>query len=56
MDMDTILSYQGFSAMLALVWVHPEWVKSELMLSSEHSIDYQEVVVGIEEPYNSSDG
>ena len=49
MEMDTNLSYQGFAAMLALIWVHPEWVKRELMLSLEHSTDYQEVVV-----YNSS--
>ena len=41
MEMDINLSYQGFTAMLALirVRVHPEWVKRELMLSSEHSTE-----------------
>ena len=54
MEINTILPYQRFAAMLALIWVHPEWVERELMLNSKHSTDYQEVIGDGEEPYTGS--
>ena len=59
LEMDTILFYQRYeylirvTAMLALevqlVWLHPEWVKGELMLSMEPRLGNM-----VREPYNSS--